>query len=56
MSRVIFGGKPVSGDRQKKGNDGTRSTPSEGPRAKAVGAREIGKGKDLGRGTSNPVR
>lgn len=56
MAGAIFGGRPISGERQKKGNDGTRATPSCGPRAKAVGAKEIGKGKDLGRGTVNPVR
>lgn len=35
---------------------GDVSIPKEGPRAKAVGAKEIGKGKDLGRGTTNPVK
>jgi hypothetical protein len=40
----------------KKGNIGTRSTPSDGPRAKSTGAKPCGSGNDSGRGTKNPVK
>ena len=50
------GGTPVSGKRQKQGWNGNISTPKDGPRSRAVGAKEIGSGKDSGRGTRNPVK
>jgi len=36
--------------------DGKKSLPSEGPRAKATGEKEIIMAKDSGRGTKNPVK
>lgn len=36
--------------------DGKVSTPSEGPRAKAVGAKPCGKASYKSRGTQNPVK
>jgi hypothetical protein len=40
-----YGGSPVTGNRQKKGNDGTRSTPAQRPRDFATHPKDKGNGR-----------
>lgn len=47
---------PVEKGKLSARADGKRPNPSDGPRAKAVGAKEIAKSNYPSRGTENPVR
>jgi hypothetical protein len=55
LSQELGGTPAKSGDKSAR-CDGTRKVPTNGPRAKAVGAMPCGYPDKNDRGTSNPVK